>query len=377
MRASLGYVASAWSAVMLSMALLVATSCGDGGSPADSGGPPPTAVDATPELQAVIDAAEEEGHLDLSWAGILGDIEAAPQLIEGFKAHFGIDIDVSFTPGSGQSEMAATVEQEFNADLPASTDVLSFVGSAAFHRSQREGLLEPDWSFSSNITSEMVAPAGGGVIVQYWLLGIAYSTARVAEDEVPRTMEDLLDERYEGRIYTTPFVAGFDVLASDEVWGRERTIDYAEKFAEQVGGINFNVQPLLTGEFDIMALLVPPGLGARSARRRRADRLDRARGRRDRVPEPPRDPGQLRPPERRPALHRLPHEPGGPELLREIDYADSPLVDGSMTAEQMTEAEEAGAEIVVGDVAFFARQPDEEYQETKEELASIVVAGVG
>ena len=377
MRASLGYVASAWSAVMLSMALLVATSCGDGGSPADSGGPPPTAVDATPELQAVIDAAEEEGHLDLSWAGILGDIEAAPQLIEGFKAHFGIDIDVGFTPGSGQSEMAATVEQEFNADLPASTDVLSFVGSAAFHRSQREGLLEPDWSFSSNITSEMVAPAGGGVIVQYWLLGIAYSTARVAEDEVPRTMEDLLDERYEGRIYTTPFAAGFDVLASDEVWGRERTIDYAEKFAEQVGGINFNVQPLLTGEFDIMALLVPPG----SALEARDDGApidwivpeDVAIAFQNHLAIPA---NSAHPNAARLFIDYL-MSPEGQELLREIDYADSPLVDGSMTAEQMTEAEEAGAEIVVGDVAFFARQPDEEYQETKEELASIVVAGVG
>ena len=90
-------------------------------------------------------------------------------------------------------------------------------------------------------------------------LGSLRLERRVDEDEAPSTMADLLDPDLKGRVYTTPFGGGFDLLASDDSWGRERTLEFTRRFAKQVGGLGFNVQPLLTGEFDVMALLVPPG----------------------------------------------------------------------------------------------------------------------
>ena len=50
-------------------------------------------------------------------------------------------------------------------------------------------------------------------------------------------MEDLLKPEFKGKFTTTPYLAGFDVLASKEVWGPEKTADYVTKLAGQVSGL--------------------------------------------------------------------------------------------------------------------------------------------
>ena len=67
--------------------------------------------------------------------------------------------------------------------------------------------------------------------------GITYNTQRVSGAAVPRTLQDLLKPEFKGRIASTPYAAGFNRLASPEVWGEQRTLEYARALTEQVAGL--------------------------------------------------------------------------------------------------------------------------------------------
>jgi ABC-type Fe3+ transport system substrate-binding protein len=361
-------------AMAIALVVLAGACTGDDAGGADPG-PPATTLVVTPELRAVMDAAEDEGELTLSWAGVLGDVDGAPELIESFEDYYDLDIDVEFTPGSGQGEMAAKVEAELGAGLPASTDVMSLNARAVQQLATRNVLEEVDWaSFSPNVTDpEMLAPQGVAVSVEAWPLGIAYHTGRVAADEVPTSMEDLLEPEYEGRIYTTPFGAGFDLLASDEGWGRERTLEFTEEFVGQIGGLGFNIQPLLSGEFDIMALLVPPSV-ALAAKEDGAPieffvPSDAALFYENLVGIPT---NSAHPNAARLFIDYL-MSPEGQAVLRDLDFVDSPVVPGSITAEQIEEADSSGANFVYGDVEFYTAQDPEQFDRNATDILDILL----
>src|SRR4051794_32851192 len=61
-----------------------------------------------PELQTLIDAARQEGALNLVWSdGALGSSEDVSRLGRAFNAYYGLNLDVRFTPGPSIPEMAA------------------------------------------------------------------------------------------------------------------------------------------------------------------------------------------------------------------------------------------------------------------------------
>src|SRR5206468_2268299 len=102
----------------------------------------------------------------------------------------------------------------------------------------------------------LVGPQGMAVTFQSWLTGITYNSARLTGEAVPRTMQDLLKPEYKGRVASTPYTSGFDRLAAPEVWGKARTLDFAARFADQLGGlIRCNeTERIVSGEFDVLAL---------------------------------------------------------------------------------------------------------------------------
>jgi len=185
-------------------------------------------------------------------------------------------------------------------------------------------------------------------------------------------MEDLLDPEYEGRIYSTPFGGGFDLLASDQGWGRDRTLEFTEQFADQIGGLGFNIQPLLSGEFDIMALLVPPSVALKAKEEGAPIEFvvpsDAALFYENLVAIPA---NSAHPNAARLFIDYL-MSPEGQALLRQLDFVDSPLVPGSITAGQIEEAEAAGDGFVYGDIAFYQAQDAEQYQENANEIKQLL-----
>src|SRR5262249_6640297 len=82
------------------------------------------AANRSPTLQALVDAARQEGAIDLVWGeGSLGGREGTRQLIDAINRQYGLNLDVRFTPGPSFPEMAARIAQEYQSGRRATTDV--------------------------------------------------------------------------------------------------------------------------------------------------------------------------------------------------------------------------------------------------------------
>ena len=256
--------------VLLASAILLG-SCG-GAAPAPSTAPQSASAlrggVAAPEsgqpadaLQAIEAGARKEGALTLVWSeNILGGTEGAKEYAQGMKALYGFDLKVQFTPGPSMADMSSKVLQEYSAKQPASSDIFIGGESNFLPLMQAKALAPVDWkSWSPTIQAhpDVIASPGGEVLkLVTQLFTIAYNSNKLKGDAIPGSMQDLLKPQYKGRIAATPYLAGFDVLATPEFWGLQKTLDYTRAFAGQVGGLIRcgETTRLVSGEFDILAL---------------------------------------------------------------------------------------------------------------------------
>jgi ABC-type Fe3+ transport system substrate-binding protein len=253
--------------------LLVAVACGPAAGPSGATGsaasataaPRQSATDPTaapalsPELRTIVDGARREGELNLVWGeNSLGGRKAIERWTEGLNRRYGLNLRVQFTPGPSIPEVFNTLTQERQAGRRASTDL--FLGTEAFIAAAiQNGLFQPtDWaSWAPHVTNpDLVAPDGTAVKLNSEMLGITYNTTRFSETTVPRSMQDLLKPEYKDRLATTPVAASFDRLASPEIWGEARTVDYVTKLADHVGGLirPGELERIASGEFELFAL---------------------------------------------------------------------------------------------------------------------------
>ncbi|HEY7065745.1 MAG TPA: ABC transporter substrate-binding protein [Chloroflexota bacterium] len=226
------------------------------GAPATAAQPAPA---HPPALQAVIDAARQEGVIDLVWGDtVIGGREGIDRLLEGLNRRYGLNLEARFTPGPSFPEMATRLGQEYQAGRRSTSDV--FIGNDIHVNALMAiGAVEAiDWAaWSLNVRDPaLVAPQGVAVTFQTWVPGITYNTARVAGDAVPRRLQDLLKPEFKGRVASTPYAGNFDRLSTPELWGKARTLDFATRFADQLGGlVRCNeISRIASGEFDAFAI---------------------------------------------------------------------------------------------------------------------------
>jgi iron(III) transport system substrate-binding protein len=376
----------------LTLALLLGCAPGTAApppAPAASQAPPPapattprqpaigSATALPAELQPIVEAARREGALNFVWGdGALGSNEGMSRLRRGFSQYYGLNLDVRFTPGPSFPEMAARLAQEVLTGRTASSDV--FLGGVAHITTlMNENAVDAvDWaSWASNVRDpRLLAPGGQVVIFQSNTAGITYNSQRVAGDEVPRSLDDLLKPQYKGRLASTPYAAHFDKLAVPEVWGEQRTLDYARKLAEQIAGlIRCNEsERLLSGEFDVLVLDCDQSnaLGMKA----RGLPIDFAM-----MPEAPFVQHRYA------AIPRTAAHPNAARLwinylltreaqdvIYETTFADASFVPGSKTADILTRFQASGAKIVVLDVEFYQRNDEEELRRVLAQVQQIL-----
>jgi ABC-type Fe3+ transport system substrate-binding protein len=201
---------------------------------------PAAAAEIPPALKQVIAAARKEGALTLSYAGnILGGSEGSRVAAAGIEKMFGVKLDVSYTPGPSFAPMAAKIYTEKQADQPASTDVYN--GTAVqIEPFLKRGLFRSvDWTklMPGRITPEIVEADGRALRIVTGLPGVLYNEHTNPEFGKVVTTADLLKPEYKGKLYTTPYLAGFDVLVADGWWGYARTHAFLQKLSAQIGGL--------------------------------------------------------------------------------------------------------------------------------------------
>ena len=198
------------------------------------------AADQPSDLKAVIDGAKKEGALTLSYAeNIMGGTQGSQVGQAGIKKMFGVDLNVSFTPGPSFAPMATKIYTEMQAGQKASTDVYYGTAVQIYPFIERGLYRKIDWQklYPERITPQIVESDGRALRIVTALQGVLYNKRAAPEFGKVVTMADLLKPEYKGKLFTTPYLAGFDVLVADGVWGYAKTADYIGKLSAQIGGL--------------------------------------------------------------------------------------------------------------------------------------------
>jgi ABC-type Fe3+ transport system substrate-binding protein len=353
-------------------------------APAAAPGPTPPSAPAAaqpaaarpPALQALVDAARQEGTIELIWGeGSVGGREGTRRLVDGLNQAHGLNLDVRFTPGPSFPEMAARITQEYQVGRRAATDV--YLG-ADHHISalMANNVLEAvEWAaWAPHVRDPgLVAPHGIAVTYESWLPGMTYNSARVTGEAVPRTLQDLLKPEYKGRVASTPYASGFDRLATPEVWGKARTLDFATRYADQLAGlIRCNeMQRIVSGEFEVFALDCNPSNALRAKAQGAAVEFTPATD----VPvvnlvymAVPKNAAH-------PAAAKLFIDyvlsREGQDLLYAVEYMDSHLVPGSRTAHDVEKLRAGGSALEIFDVARVQSRDEAELADVLPEIQRV------
>ena len=208
-------------------------------------------------LKKIIAAARQEGALSIVVGeGTLGGSNSG--LAEGFNKYYGLNLDVRFTPGPPMPNVAAAVVQQAEAHRPAMTDVIVGYANHMMTVIGANAAEKVDWKdWAPNLQKPgLVSPEGAAVPVQSSTVGIAYNTNALQGKDIPHSFHDFLNPKLKGRVATTPYASSFDRLATDDMWGKEKTLEFTHVLSEQVGGlIRCNeMDRVANGEFDAFGL---------------------------------------------------------------------------------------------------------------------------
>jgi iron(III) transport system substrate-binding protein len=356
-----------------------ATSTGTSNTGSPAGGATSAAAPtaASGPLQALIDGARQEGQLTLIWGeNTAGGEVGARKWADGFNKMYGLNVDVRFTPGPSMPEVAAKVAQEGQAGRAASTDIL--IGSEAHIASmiQVDALLPVDWaSWAPNIQDpRLIAPGGVAVQLASRVIGITYNSDRVRGDDVPTSLQDVLKPQYKGRIASTPYAANFDRLASPELWGEQRTVDYVTKLADQTAGLMRcgEVNRILSGEFDMLVT----DCGSYDAHRMQAQGAPLGHV----IPSDAAEiaywylgvPRNAAHPNAAKLWINYVMSREGQDVLYGEDFTDHYLVPGSHTAAEVETQQAKGVKFAQIDVQFVQRNDEKDLSRIRDELQNIL-----
>ncbi len=257
----------AWRIRLASLGLVALMACAPAAAPAQparagaeqraASSPATPPGNADPGLQAVVDAARQEGQLTLAWDSI-DDSDVRQRLAAGFNKAYGLNVNVQWSAGLSMPQMASRIAQEYQAGRPAASDVLLGSETHVIGMLRADALMPVDWaSWAPHVRDpRLVAPDGVAVELATRTPGITYNTARLSGAAVPTSLQDLLKPQYKGRLASTVYAANFDRLASPELWGPQRTLDYVAKLADQAAGLIRCGEPerVANGEFDLLAM---------------------------------------------------------------------------------------------------------------------------
>jgi iron(III) transport system substrate-binding protein len=218
---------------VLSIALLVAA-CAAPASPAAGPGAVGSAAERagaatadTPRLTQLYEAARQEGEVIFESAQRAEELKP---LIDRFSQKYpGVRVSyVNRTPGETVERIVAEAAAgRVNVDVSASPlgTVLPLI--------ERNLTLALDWKDLAPDLPDEALLLDGRLVTWYHLpSGVAYNTNLVRQDGLPKTWEDLLAPRWQGRKMILD-ARGVPVFHLPFVWGEERAYDYLAKLKAQ------------------------------------------------------------------------------------------------------------------------------------------------
>jgi putative spermidine/putrescine transport system substrate-binding protein len=179
--------------------LIACTPVAPGGAaaetPAATGETTVVNTDLTPEMQALVEAAQAEGML--STIALPRDWCNYGEMIDTFKAKYGIEVN-ELDPNAGSGDELEAIRANKDNQGPQAPDVID-VGFAFGPQAQEEGLLQSyKVSTWDTIPDEVKDPDGYWYGDYYGVLAFQVNTDVV--ETVPQDWADLLNPEYSGQV---------------------------------------------------------------------------------------------------------------------------------------------------------------------------------
>ena len=196
------------------------------------------AAELSAAMQTLVADAGREGEIDLAWSqGTLGGSQGADMFERELNTMFGTSLHIKFTPTPNMAATANELAMRDGAGQPSQTDVYLGFSRDIAEIVGRNLFLAANWQelLPGRIPDGVVERDGTLVKTQTALLGVTYNTALAAAK--PVSLFDFLKPEWKGKFATTPYSAGFDIVASQDFLGPEKALDFARQLAGQVGGL--------------------------------------------------------------------------------------------------------------------------------------------
>jgi ABC-type Fe3+ transport system substrate-binding protein len=210
------------------------------------------AEEMNPALKELAAAANREGAVTLGWSqSTLGGSQGAARFQAAMNKAFGTSIRISFLPGPDMARAVNQVATEFSAGQKAHVDIV--LGAAPqIAPVVKVNFFEPiDWKqyLPARITPNMIELDGKVIRIATGLSGVTYN-AQLAPMK-PTVLDDFLRPEWKGKIASTPYAAGLDVLLAEDVWGKEKAVTYVRALARQIAGVMRcgEAERVATGEY--------------------------------------------------------------------------------------------------------------------------------
>ena len=196
------------------------------------------AQEINPALRDLVVAVNKEATLTLSWSTSTYDGPRGAALLEAaMNKMFGSNVRINFVPGADMARIGNQLATEYSAGQKASTDIMLGAAPQMSTMVKADVFESVEWSgYLPYRVYAGMSEAGGKLIrVVTGLTGATYNSSLAPMK--PVRLEDFLKPEWKGKLASTPYAAGFDVLLATDVWGKQRTVDYVEKLSHQVAGL--------------------------------------------------------------------------------------------------------------------------------------------
>jgi len=205
----------------------------------------------TPAMKELVAAANKEGQLIVTWSSnTLGGPSGAKLFEQRMAKLYGSKVRIRWSPGRSMPEVGNEIAMRYTNNLPSPSDVYYGFSRNMADLLKYDLFVQVPWKdYAPDRLTADIVEKDRFVKVQTAYTGFAVSNKFAPY--IPKSLEDLLKPEWKGKIATTSYGAGFEMLASNSMWGPEKTIEWAKAFSNQVSGLLrcSDVDRLLSGEF--------------------------------------------------------------------------------------------------------------------------------
>jgi len=210
------------------------------------------AQEMNPALKELAAAANREGAVTLSWSqSSLGGSQGAARFQAAMNKAFGTNIRINFLPGPDMARVVNQAATELSAGQKAHVDILLGAAPQIAPVVKLSFFEQVDWKqyLPGRITPNMIELDGKIIRIVTGLSGVTYN-AQLAPMK-PTVLDDFLKPGWKGKIASTPYAAGLDVLLAEDVWGKQKTVTYMRALARQIAGLMRcgETERVATGEY--------------------------------------------------------------------------------------------------------------------------------